>query len=228
MKELSHLSVVRIEDDWGRALALSVLRATYRDEKAWIGDDARLLDPEEVRRRDVSWFVALVDSQPAGVLLVLYNPPLGLYATYQFQMLDDGFDLGDFIQNRRVAEIGRFAVMPDQRSTFLVAAALMREAVRDTVRRGFDHYVTDVFEGERHSPLGFHQRVLGFRPVATHDVGELNCPNRRITLVLDIPAAYQRLEAGGGWLFRYLTEDWDDALHRKLSALTSAPATASA
>ena len=32
----------------------------------------------------------------------------------------------------------------------MVSAALMREAVRETVQRGFTHYLTDVFEGETH------------------------------------------------------------------------------
>ena len=34
-------------------------------------------------------------------------------------------------------------------------------------------------------------RVMGFRPVASHDHGELNCTSRRITLVLDLKSSYQ-------------------------------------
>jgi hypothetical protein len=59
--------------------------------------------------------------------------------------------------------------------------------------------------------------VMGFYPVATHEVGELNCRNRRITMVLDLKAAYQRLKRRGNWIYRYLTFNWDDALHRRLA-----------
>jgi hypothetical protein len=58
---------------------------------------------------------------------------------------------------------------------------------------------------------------MGFFPVATHDVGELRCRSRRITLVLDLKAAYQRLQRNGNWLYRYLTEPWDRALHQRMA-----------
>jgi len=60
--------------------------------------------------------------------------------------------------------------------------------------------------------------VMGFVPVATHEVGELNCRSRRITLILDLREAYRRLRAKGSWLFRFLTGDWPEALHRRLLA----------
>ena len=82
--------------------------------------------------------------------------------------------------------------------------------------RGVTTALTDIFEGEQHSPYLFHTRVMGFEPVATHDEIELNCPNRRVTMVLDLQAAYRRLRRSGGWLFRYLTADWSEALHRRL------------
>jgi hypothetical protein len=43
-------------------------------------------------------------------------------------------------------------------------------------------------------------QVIGFHPVATHDVGELQSRSRRITLVLDLSAAYKRLKARGNWV----------------------------
>jgi hypothetical protein len=79
------------------------------------------------------------------------------------------------------------------------------------------HVITDVFEDDPHSPLGFHTRVMGFRPVATHDHGELNCKSRRITLLLDLRATYRRLKARGNWIYRYLTARWPEALHRRLA-----------
>lgn len=212
MQTKFELEVLRIEDDWGRAQALSVMRATYRDEKGWIARDEGLVSRDEIRSGNVSWFVARLDQQPVGVLRVLYAPPLDLYANYGFRQLTS-LNLDAFIREHRIAEIGRFAVVPEQRRTFLVAVALMREACTETIRRGYSHYITDVFEGEKHSPYAFHTRVMGFEAVATHDVGELNCANRRITMLLSLEDAYHRLRAGGGWLFRYLTESWDEHLH---------------
>jgi hypothetical protein len=95
----------------------------------------------------------------------------------------------------------------------LIAMALMRAAIEDTIRRGFTHFVTDVFEDDSNSPLGFHTRVLGFLPVATHDTGELNIKSRRITMLLDIKAAYQRLSERRNWFFRQLTGHWAPTMH---------------
>lgn len=220
MSNSMQLEVIRVEDDWGRAQALSVMRATYRDEKGWIAMDESLVARDEIRSGVVSWFVARLDQQPVGVLRVLYAPPLDLYAAYGFRQLAD-MDLDAFIRQNRIAEIGRFAVVPEQRRNFLVAVGLMREACADTIRRRFTHYITDVFEGEKHSPYAFHTRVMGFQAVATHDVGELNCENRRITMLLALRDAYHRLRQNGGWLFRYLTESWDESLHL---AMGGAPA----
>ena len=88
---------------------------------------------------------------------------------------------------------------------------------RETVERGFTHYITDVFENDPHSPYGFHTRVMGFDPVATHDLGELACASRRITLILDLKAAYQRLRRRRGWIYRALTADWDEGLHGRFA-----------
>jgi hypothetical protein len=88
---------------------------------------------------------------------------------------------------------------------------------RADVANGERTRVTDVFEDDPHSPYGFHTRVIGFHPVATHDMGELQSRSRRITLVLDLRAAYKRLKASGNWVFRYLTGGWPDALHRRLA-----------
>jgi hypothetical protein len=93
----------------------------------------------------------------------------------------------------------------------------MKAATEDTVRREYSHLITDVFEGERHSPYYFHKRVIGFQTVATHDKGELNCRLRRITMLLNLREAYQRLRLSQSRFYRFLTEGWDDALHRRLS-----------
>ena len=123
-----------------------------------------------------------------------------------------------FLAANRIAEIGRFAVLPEYRGSMMVAAALMRVATEEAVRRGFTHFITDVFEDDPHSPYGFHTRVIGFHPVATHDIGELNSTSRRITLILDLKAAYNRLRRRGNWIYRYLTRRWDASLHERLAA----------
>ncbi|HAB17528.1 MAG TPA: GNAT family N-acetyltransferase [Verrucomicrobiota bacterium] len=219
------LRVTRITNEVGRQRALHVMRSTYRDEKNWIQSDDRLVDLGELQDPSVSWFVAEAHGEPVGVLRVLYEPPLELYAEYGFKLIARDLDLDAFIRDHRIAEIGRFAVVPAQRKNVLVSAALMRDAVAETVSRGFTHYITDVFEGEQHSPLEFHTRVLGFQVVATHEVGELNCSNRRITMVLDLKQCYWRLRASGGWLIRYLTDGWTEEMHR---AMGNSPATVAA
>jgi hypothetical protein len=193
---------------------IAVLRETYLAEKRWVSDPA----DADVGRDDISWIVDHVDGQPAGVLRVLYDPPLLEYAKYGLKLLDRAPDIEQFLRHNRVAEIGRFAVLPAYRGKIVVAAALMRIATEETVRRAYTHFVTDVFEDDPHSPFGFHTRVMGFRAVATHDVGELHSKSRRITLVLDLKAAYQRLRARRNWIFRYLTGDWGEALHQRLVA----------
>jgi hypothetical protein len=147
---------------------------------------------------------------------VLYELPVELYREYGFQMKQPGLDVDAFLRDNKVAEIGRFAVLPEYRGNMFVVAGLMRAAVHDTVRKGFTHYITDVFEGEKHSPYDFHTRVMGFQVVASHDTGELNCPNRRLTMLLDLGAGYRRLQARNGWIFRHLTRDWSPEMHERM------------
>lgn len=208
----------RVADEAGRRSVVGVLGETYHREKRWVTDPAGQIPADDLRRSDISWFVVKVDGQPAGVLRVLYDPPLAEYAKYGFKLIDAAVSVEDFVRANRVAEIGRFAVVPRFRGKFMVAAALMRAATEETVERGFTHFVTDVFEDDPHSPFGFHTRVMGFHAVATHDVGELQSRSRRITLVLDLKACYQRLKLRRSWIFRYLTGQWAEALHQRLVA----------
>ena len=216
MSEESKIRAVKVTDEAGRQQALSVYKVIYCQEKNWVGDESKMFDAADLKDDNVSWFVALSGDRPVGVLRVLYALPMDLYKQYGFKMLEGSFDLDAFVRENKIAEIGRFAVLPEERRNIMVAGMLMKAAVKDTVERGFTHYVTDIFEGEEHSPYLFHTRVMGFVPVATHDVGELNCPNRRITMVLDIAACYRKLKKSSGWIFRILTGDWSEELHRKL------------
>jgi hypothetical protein len=211
------LSAMRVEDEAGRAQALEVLRATYRDEKGWVSDEEKQVPEGDLARPDISWFVVQEAGAPVGVLRVLYDPPLHLYKEYGLDLLDRGADIEAFIRSHRIAEIGRFAVLPDKRRHTVVVLALIRAAITETVGRGYTHYITDVFEDDPHSPYEFHTRVLGFVPVATHEVGELNCTSRRITLVLDLRQCYRRMSAANGFFFRFITDGWSPELHRALA-----------
>jgi hypothetical protein len=218
MRNDKRLSVERVTDETGRARVLAVLAATYQQEKHWVSDSETQIPPGDLGRDDLSWFLVCVRNRPAGVLRILYDPPLTQYAEYGFKLIDPAISVEAFIADNRIAEIGRFAVIPRYRRRITVAAALMRAAAAETVARGLTHYVTDVFESDPHSPYGFHTRIMGFFPVATHEVGELQCRSRRITLVLDLRAAYRRLKARRNFVFRYLTSQWDEALHQHMLA----------
>jgi ribosomal protein S18 acetylase RimI-like enzyme len=218
MKIINHqrIRVFRVADEAGRQQALSVMRVIYRDEKNWVQSDDSLIAPSDLNASTISWFVTTSDGNPVGVLRVLYAPPLDLYKTYGFKVVAKDINLDEFIRNNLIAEIGRFAILPEFRRNVRVAATLMAAAARDTMERGFTHYITDVFEGERHSPYKFHSRVMGFQVVATHEKGELNCECRRITMLLDLRQTYLRLRLRNNWIFRTLTNGWDERLHDRL------------
>jgi hypothetical protein len=220
MLDESRIRAERIRDEATRAEALKVLSATYQDEKRWIADPARQFPPGDLGRADIAWFIVRHDGCPAGVMRTLYDPPLAQYAKYDLKPIEmtARIDVAAFLRQNRIAEVGRFAVLAKHRGNVLLAAALMRAATEEMVARGYTHVITDVFEDDPHSPLGFHTRVMGFLPVATHDHGELNCKSRRITLVLDLKSSYRRLKARGNWVYRYLTAHWPEAFHRRLAA----------
>jgi hypothetical protein len=211
------VTVRQVTTEEDRGLALRVLRITYRREKQWVRDESQMFPETDIRNPSVSWFLALFGRMPAGVIRVFYDLRLDEYREYSLRVVVQGFDIETFLQENKIAEIGRFAVRPRFRNIFGVASHLIKAATEDTVRRGYSHFITDVFEGERHSPYYFHKRVIGFQTVATHDVGELNCSLRRITMLLNLREAYQRLRLSRRRFFRFLTEGWDDALHRSLS-----------
>lgn len=218
MKTRPALRTARVTCEALRECALEVLATTYRDEKRWVIDAASQLPLADLEREDMAWFVVFADGAPAGVVRVMYAPPLAQYRDYGLQFVQPDIDIERFLARHRIAEIGRFAVVPAQRRNMAVMMALLREAIADTVLRGYTHYITDVFENEPNSPLQFHTRVLGFVPIATHATGELRCNLRRITMLLDLAACYARLAAGNGYFFRLITEGWEPALHERLAA----------
>jgi hypothetical protein len=208
----------RITNECGRRAALEVLRATYLNEKGWINDPKRHFPSAELGAHKATWFLVRLEGRPVGVLRTLFDPPLLQYSKYDLDVLDARIDVESFIRQHRIAEVGRFAVIAEHRGNLLLAAALMRAATEEILARDNTHVITDVFEDDAHSPLGFHTRVMGFVPVATHEIGELDFKSRPITLVLDLKSSYRRLKAQGNWAYRYLTAHWPDSLHQRLAA----------
>ncbi len=172
---------------------------------------------DDLRRTDISWFLAIKGGTPVGVLRIFYDPPLEQYLKYGLRPLNPEIDFARLISTERVAEVGRFAVLSERRKGIGVVISLMRAATRELVARNCARLVTDVFENEANSPLGFHTRVIGFKPIATHEVGELRHAGRRVTLLLDIKSAYRTLKARGNRVFRILTRGWTHAMHQSLA-----------
>lgn len=208
----------RVEAEADREKALAVIAATYQREKGWVLDAESVFPTSDLQCEAISWFLAVRGDQPVGVLRVLYDPPIETYLKYGLEPLDQKMDIEAFLAHNRIAEIGRFAVIPERRKSVAVSLSLMRGATREVVSRGYSQLITDVFENDRHSPLAFHMRIIGFKPVASHKHGELLHNGRRITLLLDIKMAYQRLKRRRDWFFRSLTKGWTEAMHRRLAA----------
>lgn len=217
MKAMLRIRARRVLSEADRQKALAVLRSTYLEEKAWVTDVESQFPASDLNRDDISWFLASRRDQPLGVLRVRYDPPVADYLKYDLKPMALAAQIEEMIKNERIAEIGRFAVAAHLRGDLFVSARLMWAATREIVLRGYTQLITDVFETDRHSPYGFHARVIGFKPIATHEIGELLHKGRRITLVLDIKAAYRRLRDRGNWFFRSITRGWTDSMHRRLA-----------
>lgn len=215
MRISGRLFTRRVSTEEDRQRVLEVLRVTYQIEKAWLSDVGAQFPAGDLQRDDISWFLTMRRGEPIGVLRVLYDPPLAQYLKYDLKALDHGIDVAAFIASGRIAEVGRFAVVPECRRGVLSVLSLIRAAFREIVTRGCTQLITDVFENDPHSPYRFHTRVFGFRPVATHETGELHHEGRRITLVLDIKAAHRRLRLSRLW--RRLTRGWGEATHQLLA-----------
>jgi hypothetical protein len=79
MKMLRLTRARRVATEQDRQRALAVMRATYQREKGWVHDVEPMFPVEDMRRGDVSWFIATRRNEPIGVLRVLYDPPIELY-----------------------------------------------------------------------------------------------------------------------------------------------------
>ena len=218
MLRAESITLDRVATDAVRQEALKVLGSTYRVEKGWADDVSSLFPIDDLDNSEMLWLLARVDDEPAGVLRVAFAPPLTAYADYGLEFLDPSLDAEAFLKRNKVAEIGRFAVVSELRGKIMLPAALMRSATLATVERSFTHFVTDVLEDDPNSPFGFHTRVLGFQVVATHQIGELMSPSRRITLLLDIKETYWRLHRRNNWFSRFMLENWKRHLREQMAA----------
>ena len=210
------IRTVKVLDPQSRSEALEVVRRVYLEEKGWIANlesevpPMAASDPGRESADQISWFLAYRDDYPAGVLRLTYDPPLVLPEELEVE-IDEEVSL-PALSRLRVAEIGRFMIRPSYRGNINVALQLMKVAITEVVDRGYNHLLTDVFEDDPHSPLGFHTRVLGFQRIGSHRFGELACQSRRIILMLDIAATYERLRRKKNRIFRELCRDLEPAL----------------
>lgn len=215
MRMRSVVAARKVVSSADREKALAVVEAVYRREKRWIADAAAEISPDAgdtggtADRR--SWFLVTVDGRPAGVIRLVYDPPLELPAELDVTLEPD-VDLEKLKRRGRFVDIGRFMIVPRYRRNIRVVLRLMREAIVEVVERGYTHFLTSVFADDPHSPLGFHTRVLGFERIGSHRTGELACASVRILLILDIARAYRRLRQRRNRIWKELGESMRQAM----------------
>ncbi len=199
----------KILDAADRRAALEVIDAVFREEKRWIREADSQIPDDIGELEHVSWFLARVGEAPAGVIRLWYDFPIEIPAEYDVHM-EREIDL-EAARSCRFVEVGRFMIREEYRRRTRVALQLMHMAVGEVVQRGYTHFITDVYDGDPHSPLKFHTRALGFERIGTHRVGELDCDCVRIVLILDLARAYRRARARRNKIFREVTVGLQDA-----------------
>ncbi|ABB24111.1 MAG: GCN5 family acetyltransferase [Pelodictyon luteolum] len=211
---MSSVTVRRVESACDRSRVLEVIEQVFRIEKNWIaGVEGQI--PEDVLKSDtLSWFIAEVSGKPAGVIRLLYDPPLELPERYEVKF-EPGIDVEKLRTAGRYAEIGRFMILGEYRRNPRIALRLMRAATAEVVERDYTHFITDVFEGEANSPFNFHTRVLGFEVVGKHLFGDLNCSSTRIILTLDILKLFRRIKNSRNRIYMELSEGIHAVIERK-------------
>jgi hypothetical protein len=203
-----------------RDKALTVVEAVYRREKRWIRDAAGEIPPAAGSLPDRSWFLVTVGGRAAGVIRLVYDPPLAPPADFEVTLEPD-VDLEGLKRRGRFVDIGRFMIVPRYRRNIRVVLRLMRAAIVEVVERGYTHFLTSVFADDPHSPLGFHTRVLGFERLGSHRTGELACASVRILLILDIARACLRLERRQNRVWKELGSGVREIMEGRLLARTT-------
>jgi len=202
---MSVITVSKVLSPHDRIEALGVIEEVFVREKQWMNFADDQIPESIAGNQQYSWFIARVGGRPAGVMRLHYDPPLELPDSCQMTFAP-GIDLETLRGAGSYVEIGRFMIKPQFRRQYLVALRLMRTASAEVVERHYTHFITDVFEGEEHSPLNFHTRVLGFEVIGSHLFGELNCSSTRIILTLDIIKLYNRIKDSRNRMYQELAE----------------------
>ncbi len=211
---MSGITVTKIERNEDREQALDIINQVFCIEKNWIGTTLNQI-PEDIKSNtQCSWFIARVNDSPAGLLRLLYDPCLDIPEEYGVKLMP-GIDTESLKRTGKFVEIGRFMILEKFRRNHRVALRLMRAATAEVIERDYTHFITDVFEGEKHSPLNFHTRVLGFEVIGKHLFGELNCSSNRIILTLDILKLYTRVKDSKSRIYQELTEGMKGIIERK-------------
>jgi len=213
---MSSVIVSRIESVHDRACALDVVKQVFCDEKNWISTAQNQIPDELSGNREFSWFLARINGRSAGVIRLLYDPSFDLPEEYDVKFMP-GTNIDVLKKAGRYVEIGRFMILEEFRRNPRVALRLMKAAVAEVLERDYTHFITDVFEGEIHSPLNFHTRVLGFEVVGKHLFGELNCSSTRIILTLDILKLYSRVKDSKSRIYQELTDGLKVIFEREAS-----------
>lgn len=212
----SEIQTMKVTTPESRIQALQVIEAVYLREKNWIFNPDSEISTNIAESNKYSWFLALVDGKPAGVIRLTYDPSLE-FPPEMGVTLNEDINLEKMVQECKIADIGRFMIMPDYRRNIRVVLRLMRAAIREVVERGYTHFITDVFETDPNSPLHFHTKILGFEVIGSHLRGELNCSSTRIILTLDILKAYQRLKEKKDKIYLEVTDGIRELLDEKLA-----------
>src|SRR5262245_18964754 len=86
---------------YARQEALSVIEHVYRNEKGWIREAESEIPVDLAQCADPSWYLARVGDEPAGVIRLVYDPPLTLPAEL-------GVELEPEVDLEHLARTGRF------------------------------------------------------------------------------------------------------------------------
>ena len=73
---MSCITVERVLSGETRRNAVEVIEQVFRKEKKWISAAQEQLPQTFEENDSFSWFLAKVDGRPAGVLRLMYDPPL--------------------------------------------------------------------------------------------------------------------------------------------------------
>ena len=215
----ARITVEKLERESQRADALKVVDEVYVREKGWL--DRSQLD-EFPHGSSVTWLLARVDGEPVGLMRLLYDPPLDFPQEYDVTLHDTSVDWWALAQKARIVEVGRLMIRDAYRRQIAIVVKLMNRSICEVVDRNYTHLLTDVFEGDPHSPYNFHTRVLGFQEIGSHTIGEMRTSRKRIILVLDVDEAYRKMKQRGSRFFRELTDGCRDQLEQRIGGLREA------